>query len=68
MPVTARDRLRALIELRDSGPGRPLQTSEFQGYEHVPAFVIDCAPFVGDPRHRPGRMPSDSDTEDVPTK
>jgi hypothetical protein len=37
--VTARDRIAALIELRDSGPGRPAQTV-IADTPHVPLFAM----------------------------
>lgn len=38
--VTAKDRLRAIVELRDSGPGRPVQSIEIEQHEPVPAFAL----------------------------
>ncbi len=38
--VNTRDRLEALTALRDSGPGRPIQTSETDPAAVVPAFCL----------------------------
>jgi hypothetical protein len=45
--VSARDRLTALIELRDSGPGRPAQTVHAD-YPPIPLFTLPegCMPSV----------------------
>ena len=38
--VTTRDRLAALVELRDSGPGRPAVAIDVDERERVPAFCL----------------------------
>jgi hypothetical protein len=38
--VSASDRLRAMVELRDSGPGRPVPTMEIDERAQVPAFIL----------------------------
>ena len=38
--VSARDRLEAMVELRDSGPGRPVQAFEIDPAGAVPAFTL----------------------------
>ena len=39
--VSTRDRLAAMVELRDSGPGRPVQTLDLgDGSPDVPAFAL----------------------------
>ena len=39
--VSTRDRLAAMVELRDSGPGRPMQTLDLgDGSPDVPAFTL----------------------------
>lgn len=38
--VTTKDRLRAIVELRDSGPGRPVQVVDIDGRAAVPAFAL----------------------------
>jgi hypothetical protein len=39
--VETRDRLNAIVELRDSGPGRPVQTVDLgDGSPDVPAFAL----------------------------
>ena len=38
--VSARDRLEAMVELRDSGPGRPMQAFEIDPSGAVSAFTL----------------------------
>ena len=39
--LSTRDRLAAIVELRDSGPGRPVQTVDLgDGSPEVPAFMF----------------------------
>ena len=42
--VTTHDRLVAIVELRDSGPGRPRQTFEVDSSPQVPMFVVASLP------------------------
>jgi hypothetical protein len=45
LKVTARDRIAALIELRDSGPGRPTQTiNDDRPYAPIFALPEGCRP------------------------
>ena len=42
--VTTHDRLVAMIELRNSGPGRPAQVIDIDGWPQVPMFVLNELP------------------------
>lgn len=42
--VTTHDRLVAIIELRDSGPGRPRQMFEVDSSPQVPMFIVSSLP------------------------
>jgi len=51
VPVTTKDRLKALVELRDSGPGRPTQVHDIEMPPDVPLFApgFDIAVIVPRP-------------------
>lgn len=48
--VTAKDRISALVELRDSGPGRPTQTIHTDS-PHVPLFAMPAGSMPSVSKH-----------------
>jgi hypothetical protein len=55
--VSTRDRLVAIIELRDSGPGRPAQAIDLDGWPQVPMFAISCLPDLSPNPSLPHQLP-----------
>jgi hypothetical protein len=76
LKFSARDVLLAVLELRDSGPGRPIQKVELDARSEIPAFSIEgyrpsvaprqlpSAPVVDVPMMRPATSPEKVSAED----
>ena len=61
LDVKARDRLMAMIELRDSGPGKPTQVHEIETPPDVPLFAPGFEIAVVVPDTMPALAPAESD-------